>query len=198
MELKDEWFFRFWARVKTIAVSFGLVPRWPWEQGLFGDSKIEGIRETIKLPQALLLKVQNAREIGLNLIKGESTVQEMKRIFLNNEALLRKFDPPIAMDFEVLDGIPQVLTKEVKSKVLCALPTEATPCSPSECLNRLEVLKRSPAVPLRSVSLMSEVSGVAGMIRRFITKDAPGFDDFSNLSDLYRFCLKRKVNFLQR
>ena len=197
VELKDEWFFRFGARAKTIAVSLGLAPRWPWEQGLFGDSKSEGIRETIKLPQALLLKLQNAREIGPNLIKGESTVQEMKRIFLNNEALLRKFDPTIALDFEVLDEIPQVqvLTKEVTSKVLCALPTEATPCSPSECLNRLEVLKRSPAVTLMGVSSMSEVSGVAGMVRRFSTKDAPGFDEFSKLSDFYRCCLKRMVNF---
>ena len=45
------------------------------------------------------------------------------------------------------------------------------------------------------VSLMSEVSGVAGMVRSVITKDAPGFDEFCKLSDFYRCCLKRMVKF---
>jgi arsenate reductase-like glutaredoxin family protein len=99
LDMNDEWYNRLWARLKTLAVSLGLLVRWPWEAALFGKEKIEGCPLTVKIPMDLLTKSANAREVGLDLIKGEKTLSEMKRILTSNAKLLLQLDPTMNLDF---------------------------------------------------------------------------------------------------
>jgi hypothetical protein len=99
------------------------------------------------------------------------------------------------LDFALLEDVPDVLVKQVKTRVLDALPTEATLVSFQDCLKHLEDIKRSEGVSLIGLNFMGEVSGVISFVRRIMNKDSPSYEEVSKLSDFYTSCLKRMVNF---
>jgi hypothetical protein len=194
-DLNDEWFYRYAAKIKTAAVSTSLVPRWPWEHALFDGGKIEGCRETVRIPRELLSKMSNAREVGLGLIQGQACFADMKRILNNSFAMLANLDPTIKLDFLFMETVPEALTKKVKDSCIIALPTELQPKSFQSSLEQLEAIRRATSTSLVGMNLMGEVSGVARFVKRIMNKDAPNNDEVMKLSDFYRVCLKRMVNF---
>ncbi len=65
--MNDSWKYRKEAVLKTIAVSCGMVTRYPWEVLAYGDGPIEGVAVHSKLPDKLIKQMDGATAERLEL-----------------------------------------------------------------------------------------------------------------------------------
>ena len=185
-DLNDDWQYRYTPRSKTTSVSLHSSPRWLWEIALFENNKIPGCRETVKVPSELLMKINSAREVGLELIKGETKLSEMRRVLTNSSKLLLQLDPSMRLYFEFLNVAFELLEKKVKCETLAALPTESEPLTFAAPLSVSEDVWMSVDVPLVDVNLLSEISEIISFARRLMNQDLPSYEEVSKLSGFYR------------
>ena len=141
LHIDDEWKLRYYARLKTSAVSLGLLSGFPWELAQWPSGGIEGCRETLKIPLELLEPLQNAREVALGHIKHDNTIVQMQKTLSHNSKDLLVLDPAMSLDFEYLDLVTPILTKKVHDDTLEALPCEKKPMKCVESLKALETVR---------------------------------------------------------
>ena len=65
--LADDYWFRLLARIKSIAVSNGVLPRLPWEQVIWGKDHIADLPTATQVPLDLIAANNNAREACIDL-----------------------------------------------------------------------------------------------------------------------------------
>ena len=105
-DLDDEWQYRFSAEVKTAAISNGSVPQTPWEAVLWPEVQVQGVRQSVKVPEELLGDIRNVRGAINQLFSGyavdQLTFSEMKKIINPHIKALCALERTVIIDIVVL------------------------------------------------------------------------------------------------
>lgn len=117
LSVNDEWGFRLAAKMHSLAISQSQVRRMPWEELIFDDKKLDGLPETIMVPEEHLTAAKNVREACLNILKGYewATFADMVKIVSAQSESLLELDRFWALELHFLKSHARALgEKKVK------------------------------------------------------------------------------------
>ncbi len=166
--VNDSWAFKLVAMVKSVGASTRVIPRLPWDRAVFGDGKIEGIRETVKLPEELIADSKNARQAALTLLGGTAqSISDMKAIMNANASALLSMDRSFCIELDFLNKrAGDLVTASGHSQVLAALPSglvEKLHITHGRSVESSLKILHSDACVVGGVSLHREVEAARGM-----------------------------------
>ena len=162
----DEWAYPFQARLKTIAVSRCLVPRFPWEIALFGEqSPIPGVPETVQVPESLIFDIGNGRVFVLGLLDGWQTIDSWKRCIKANIVEIRKADRTFWLDEEFLNSSYDALAdKHFKMCLMECIPKPGERRNIAKALVAARALVTSAIVTAQDRTLERELLSVTNLL----------------------------------
>lgn len=200
--INDEWHFRLHARIRSLAVNTGGVPRTAWEVLLWGDAGlIEGLPQTLKVPENMLFDIKNVRRAVAKILSGYSflTFAEMKDLIGAHEDELIGIDRFFAIEVAFLkDHAEAIAQKMVRDKALLAFPDSKNfrAFSFDKTLEELTKLSDHKLTLACHVSLGKELAAVVALVKS--VKDAlpPKDEQIALMSPFFKGILKRCEFFL--
>lgn len=200
----DEWNYRLEARMRTLAVSTGQLPRLPWEVVLLGEKgKVEGAPETIVLEQSYLESAKNVRKVAFKLLEGYTetlTFSEMKKVMNSQRETLLSLDRMFSLELQWLNEVAEPAAEAmVRDVVLRTMPS-------NECfegftfaktLAELDKLMGERLVGACSMALHREVTAIRQLIGTMQEGRSPTDQQVLRMSDYFRLVLGRCEHFLQ-
>jgi hypothetical protein len=190
-DLNDDWSNRYMAMMKSVAVSLCLVERLPWEKLCYGAvAKVHGVPEAVKIPAALLVKVNAARTAMLKLMGPDAesmTIAEMQKQANKHHEALLNVDNSWLLEASFLQReVVPIVTKNLHDEILDLFPV-GVPVSFVEIrgvAERIHEIKRSPASLALPTSWNSGLTSLAAMVNNLNAglgpneKDIKQFDSF--------------------
>ena len=182
----DEWAFPFQARLKTIAVSRGLVPRFPWETALYGDQgPIPGVPETVQVPESILFDIGNGREFVLGLLDGWQTIDSWKRAIKANIVEIRKADRTFGLDEEFLNSSYDGLAnKHFNMCLMECIPRPGERRNIAKALVAARALVTSAIVTAQDRQLERELLSATNLLADIANGQGPSSFEASKMNEL--------------
>ena len=200
--IHDEWDLRFKARIKSIAVSTGDLPRLPWERISFGDSgHLAGLPTVVRIPPKLLESARNAREAAIKATDGSgASFSEMRQLINHKDTLdtLMSIDRSFILEFNFLVHSAEPLCVEsIRHSISQALPTLEVGKEIDESIQTIRKVKLSPMVTACGFTLHKELEGVLLFLQNLVDYVPPPSSKLAGVSPFFKCVLSAAENFLR-
>jgi hypothetical protein len=196
----------------------------PWESLFYTVGQIDGVPQTITVPETLILNAANVREACMGYL-GEQrlTLKDMIKEVTANLKTLLTLERTFWIEYTFLTEHAQpLLLKKIRAMVVDQLPTQdgvaKMPKVPGggivqgvlvpnhggvvttnpyvTVLLGIEHVKRSPLCFAGGVEVEAEVSAVAGLVRGLMEQVAPSDEYLKTCSAFFKHCLMLMENFV--
>ena len=192
----DEWAARLDARVKTLLISNGDVPRFSWESALYGSGPLENIPRTVKVPERMKLDISNGREFVFRLLgDGWNSMDTIKKIIKSNLGEIKKLDKTFWLDevllFELYDDM---ISTKLKDQFLEMLPRQGEKFNLSKITTAARLFVTGPVVAAQRKCLERELVSALNLLVDISEARGPSALEASRMSPFTVLVLKRAEN----
>jgi len=176
----DIWQFQVDADIKGIAVNNGQLERTAIERLVYGNEKIEGVAETVKIPAALLSDFQNARAACAGFLGDQPlTLDKMirklseKKVYKSLCSINRSW---VLEHTWMVAHSATLLATKVESRIIASIerPQEISKIKYSKVFDAIAVAQTSAEVAALPLDVAKTLAGVQDMIESIKTGEAPG------------------------
>ena len=200
----DQWRNLLESERKTIAVSLGLVPRFPWEELLYGkDGKIPGVPEMCIIPSEQLENIKMFREGVLGVLREDAKAQTVDEYI----KVLKKYHQQFSRSHKTWDldwifltkHVEVLLTQQIEEKALSFFPgqQEAADRSIIKVAKQIELLKHDSSTLALPPSVARSLNSAAVFLCKLDEgAAAPETKDFACMSVFMKKIHKFSENFI--
>ncbi|CAK0839486.1 unnamed protein product [Prorocentrum cordatum] len=179
--LRDDFWFRLIARVKSIAVNILELPRLPWEEVLWGgEGRIPGVPETVKVPMQVLKKNKNARGALISLMPRSValTFAEMRDSVAKHKAECIRMCPDFVHEVSFAMQHAEAVGERIFSEgALGLMPSEQSPKDLAGLEGAIGQLRQDCKGRLclaLSKTFREEVTGAVDFLTMILDGEGPG------------------------
>ena len=180
VNVNDIWSFRVEAEMKSIALNNGQLERTAIERLVYGDAKIAGIAETIRIPDELLRPFKNVRAAAANFL-GTDPMRLDKIIKKLAEKKIHKslcnINRSWVLEHAWMVGHAEsILQDNVENKILNSIqrPVAVGKITYTKVFDAIAVAHASAEVAALPISFTKTLRGVKDMIEQIKASQAPG------------------------
>ena len=197
--LADIWAWRFAARVKELAVSYGYVKRLPWEVILFGaKDKIQSLPLAVNLPHDLPIIRQNARmrETLLEAFGDAQVVtfDDMRKVVSSKWESMKEQERTAIMEYDfIMKYVEAKADREFRSEMLNCLTREHDDVVQQlrNCSAKLDALLDHPALVACNDNLSRDYKTQRHVVINMTAGKPPPPALIANCSQFFKEVLKR-------
>ena len=149
-----------------------MVGRMPWEKMYIGgdEDKIEGVPETVEMPQKEIESVNSKRQMILKVFNQDcrsNTIDEWKRVAKKHKETFKRHDKTWDLEDTFLqECFTKVVTEKIENKTLSFFPAEEEGADRDigKVLKQIEQLKITPAVVCLGQPMLKALNAVEGFL----------------------------------
>ena len=195
----DSWKHHLDARMKTVGLSSGDVPRLPHERWLFGESgPVPGAPETVHVPEELLYDMKNARDFLMSVIPdGFITAEKLKEEVRAHLASCKKADESFWLEeaFLLHGPFDEAITEHLRSSFLAVMPNEDDRNELSRDVVALRLLVHGDVVSAQKPELVKELKTAYSLLVDVMDARGVSASDAGKFSQFHMAVLKKAENY---